>query len=298
MARSKVRKAVIPAGGFGTRLLPVTKSVPKEMLPIIDTPAIHYVIEEVVESGITDILVISAPRKKAMEDYFDRSPELERYLESIQNSDALRLVRSISRTTKLHFVRQQEPAGLGHAVLCAQQHVGDEPFALLLPDEVFCATTPVLRQLLEYYKDIGSSVLAVRTVDHTDLQRYGVVSGTPIDVHSYMVHGLVEKPRPDAAPSNLAVLGRYVLEPSIFPILAHTLPGINGELQLTDSLHLLSQRSSVYAREIEGDRFDIGDKFGYFKATVAMALKRDDLHSSALRYLHDIFNQYTTGIRS
>ena len=282
--RRKVRTAVIPAAGLGTRFLPATKAQPKEMLPIVDKPCIQYIIEEAIDSGIEDILIITGRNKRAIEDHFDRAVELEMTLKAQGKYDLLGLVQELSRVT-IHYVRQKEPKGLGHAVLCAKHFVGDEPFAVLLGDDIMDAEVPVLKQLMDVYEDCGGSVLGVQEVPREKVSSYGVVKPVPVKDHLWRAEDLVEKPSVAEAPSRLAVLGRYIITPEIFEILEHTEPGRGGEIQLTDALKKLAERQPVYAYEFEGRRYDSGDKQGFLEATVDVALKRPELRDQFLRYL-------------
>jgi len=282
--KHSIRKAVIPAAGLGTRFLPATKAQPKEMLPIVDKPCIQYIIEEAVDSGIEEILIITGRNKRAIEDHFDRNVELEMTLKAQGKYELLGLVEELSRVT-IHYVRQKEPKGLGHAVLCAKQFVGDEPFAVLLGDDIVDAEVPVLRQLMNVYEDCGGTILGVQEVPRDKVSSYGIVKPSPIKEHLWLAEDLVEKPTVEEAPSRLAVLGRYIISPEIFGILGKTPPGRGGEIQLTDALKKLSEREPVYAYQFEGRRYDVGDKQGYLEATVEYALKRPDLREPFLRYL-------------
>jgi len=286
---SAPRKAVIPAAGLGTRFLPVTKAVPKEMLPIVDVPIIQYIVEEVVESGLTDVVFVTGRGKSALEDHFDVSPELERFLEEKGKPDLLKMVREVSRMAHVVSVRQKEPLGLGHAVLVARRYVGNEPFAVLLGDVIIDAAVPCTRQLLQVYATHGP-VIALLAVPPEKTHLYGVIAGKPIAKGLYHVDTLVEKPAPGTAPTNLSVLGRYVLPPEIFDILERTAPGRGGEIQLTDGLQTLARRLSLYGLETEGRLYDAGDRVGFVEATVAFALKRPELAAElrpALRRLLD-----------
>ena len=282
--RRKVRTAVIPAAGLGTRFLPATKAQPKEMLPIVDKPCIQYIIEEAIDSGIEDILIITGRNKRAIEDHFDRAVELELTLKAQGKYDLLGLVQELSRVT-IHYVRQKEPKGLGHAVLCAKHFVGDEPFAVLLGDDIMDAEVPVLKQLMDVYEDCGGSVLGVQEVPREKVSSYGVVKPVPVKDRLWRAEDLVEKPSLAEAPSRLAVLGRYIITPEIFAILEKTEPGRGGEIQLTDALKKLAEREPVFAYEFEGRRYDSGDKQGFLEATVDFALKRPELRDQFLRYL-------------
>ena len=282
--KPSIRTAVIPAAGLGTRFLPATKAQPKEMLPIVDKPCIQYIIEEAIDSGIEDILIITGRNKRAIEDHFDRAVELELTLKAQGKYDLLGLVQELSRVT-IHYVRQKEPKGLGHAVLCARHFVGDEPFAVLLGDDIMDAEVPVLKQLMDVYDDCGGSVLGVQEVPRDKVSNYGVVKPVPIKEQLWQAEDLVEKPAVEEAPSRLAVLGRYIISPQVFDILEQTKPGRGGEIQLTDALKKLSEQEPVYAYQFEGRRYDVGDKQGYLEATVDFALKRPDLRDPFLRYL-------------
>lgn len=289
----KVRKAVIPAAGLGTRFLPATKATPKEMLPIVDKPTIQYIIEEALASGIEDILIITGRSKRAIEDHFDRSIELELNLEAGGKITELEMVKKIS-DIRIHYIRQKEPRGLGHAILCAQQFIGDEPFAVLLGDDVVDSEVPALKQLIDVYDKTGASVLGVQEVPQEKVSSYGIVASEPTDeARTFTVNDMVEKPRIADAPSRLAVLGRYVINPEIFPILEKTKPGRGNEIQLTDALKVLAKQQTMYAYNFAGRRYDVGDKQGFLEATVEMALKRDDLRDKFLSYLQDIVAKET-----
>lgn len=282
--KSKIRKAVIPAAGLGTRFLPATKAQPKEMLPIVDKPAIQYIIEEAVQSGIEEILIITGRNKRAIEDHFDRAVELEMTLKEQGKYDLLGMIEELSAVT-IHYVRQKEARGLGHAVLCAKQFVGQEPFAVLLGDDIIDSAVPCLKQLIDVYEDRPGSILGVQEVASAKVSSYGIVKPELIKHHLYRAVDLVEKPTLNQAPSRLAVLGRYIIEPEIFSLLENTPPGSGGEIQLTDALRQLAVQKDVYAYHFEGRRYDIGDKQGYLEATVEFALKRADLREPFLRYL-------------
>ena len=273
---SAPRKAVIPAAGLGTRFLPATKAIPKEMLPIVDVPTIQYVVEEVVQSGLTDVVFVTGRGKSAIIDHFDVSPEIERFLEEKGKPDLLKMVREVSRMAHVVSVRQKRPLGLGHAVLVARRYVGHEPFAVLLGDDVFDAAVPCTRQLLDVYASHGP-VIALNAVPPDKTHLYGVVAGTRVGERLHRVESLVEKPARGTAPTNLSVMGRYVLPPDIFDILETTPPGRGGEIQLTDALQTLARRMPLFGLEYEGRRYDAGDKVGFVEATVAFALKRPEL---------------------
>ncbi len=285
----QVKKAIIPAAGWGTRFLPATKAMPKEMLPIVDTPTIQYIVEEAVAAGIEDICVITSPYKKAVEDHFDRSRELEFTLEANGKSAMAKEVRRIAELANLVSIRQKEALGLGHAIHCAKSFVGDEPFAVLLGDDVvYNADKPCIKQLIDVYETCGKSVLGVQTVDMDEIHKYGCVDGEQIGERLYKVNGMVEKPPKEEAPSNVAVLGRYVITPEVFRHLEHTKPGAGGEIQLTDALKTLAAEQGMYAYNFEGRRYDVGDRMGFLEATVEFALRRDDLHDEFVAYLKKI----------
>src|SRR5574342_716928 len=277
MSRFEVRKAVIPAAGLGTRFLLATKASPKEMLPLVDKPLIQYAVEEAVASGIEDIIIITGRGKRAIEDHFDRSFELEENLKGNGKAQLLKDIRDISRLANFCYVRQSEALGLGHAVLCAQHLIGDEPFAVILGDEIIDAAVPALAQLIHVYKQRHCAVIGVQEVPKQDVNRYGIVTPKRIARGLHRVEDLVEKPSPADAPSNLAVIGRYILPPEIFPILRKTTPGKNGEIQLTDALKELAKSSPMYALEVKGNRYDAGDKLGFLIATVEFGLKNPTL---------------------
>lgn len=270
-----VRKAVIPAAGLGTRFLPATKAQPKEMIPIVNIPAIQLVVEEAVASGIDDVLVVTGRNKHAIEDHFDRALELETVLEARGKFRQMEMLRSISRLVQLHYVRQGEALGLGHAVLCAKRHVAAEPFAVMLPDDLIRAEIPCLRQLVEVYRRTGRSVLALQRVPVEQLSAFGVIAGRFLGEGTWEVRDLVEKPGPGQAPSDLAVVGRYVLEPGVFRALEDTRPGVGGEIQLTDALRLMAAERPLVGYEFSGLRYDVGDRIGFLKATLDYALDSD-----------------------
>jgi len=284
----KVQKAVIPAAGLGTRFLPATKAQPKEMLPIIDTPTIQYIIEEAVNSGITDILIITGKDKKSIEDHFDSSPMLEDMLRSKGKTELLELIKDISELVDIHYIRQKEPKGLGHAVYCARKFIGNEPFAVMLGDDVVRNDVPCLQQMLDLYDEVGGSILGVKEVPQGDVSKYGILDAEKVKDKVFRCHDLVEKPDPATAPSRLAIMGRYIIQPEIFDILENTAPGAGGEIQLTDALKELARRDSVYGYEFDGRRYDVGDKLGYLKATVEFALERQDLSKEFRAYLRKV----------
>ncbi len=287
------RKAVVPAAGLGTRLLPATKAQPKEMLPLVDRPAIQYIIEEAVSAGLDDILVITGKSKWSIEDHFDKSFELEKHLESNGKLDELDLVRSISDLAELHYVRQGEPLGLGHAVSMAKQHISGEPFAVLLADDIMLTGHPLLTDMIKLHEEHQCSILALMEVPQEDISLYGCVAHEPIDeTGTVKVTGVVEKPDPTEAPSNLAVIGRYIFTPEIFDCLDQTPPGRNGEIQLTDAISLLIEDQPVLGYVIKNGRFDVGTKIDYLKAIVELALVREDLGHEFLGILKQIVSRF------
>ncbi|SFI72768.1 UTP--glucose-1-phosphate uridylyltransferase [Paenibacillus sp. UNC496MF] len=289
MAHTRVRKAIIPAGGLGTRFLPATKAQPKEMLPLIDKPAIQYIVEEAVASGIESIMIVSGRNKRAIEDHFDKSFELEAELEASGKAEMLELVRGISHLAEIVYIRQGAPLGLGHAVLCARRFVGDEPFAVLLGDDILQSRRPCLAEMIELYEERASSVVAVMDVPWDQTHKYGIVDLA--EGGGGRLKGLVEKPAPGEAPSNLAIVGRYVLEPGIFELLEHAKPGKGGEIQLTDSLQRLNLTNPMTAFRFEGQRYDVGDKLGFVQATIDLALRRGDLADDVRRYMIERLKQ-------
>ncbi|GAA0121653.1 MAG: UTP--glucose-1-phosphate uridylyltransferase GalU [Clostridium argentinense] len=286
----KVKKAIIPAAGLGTRFLPATKAMPKEMLPIVDKPTIQYIIEEAVEAGIEEILIITGHNKKSIEDHFDRAVELELNLKNSGKEDLLKLVNDITNLVNIHYVRQKQPKGLGHAISCAKIFVKNEPFAVLLGDDVVDSKTPCLKQLIDEYEKRNCTILGVQKVNKEDTNKYGIIKGTQLSDRLYKVEDLIEKPKVDEAPSNVAILGRYIINPAIFEILDNTKPGKGGEIQLTDALKTLISKEDIYAYIFEGKRYDVGDKLGFLQATVEYALKRDDLRDDFMNYLKNIVN--------
>ena len=281
----KVRKAIIPAAGLGTRFLPATKAQPKEMLPIVDKPTLQYIIEEAMESGIEEILIITGRNKSSIENHFDKSVELEIELEKSGKDDLLKIVKNISNMVDIHYIRQKEPKGLGHAIYCARCFIGHEPFAVLLGDDIVYSKKPCLRQMIEIYNEYKTTILGVQEVAHEDVCKYGIVDCKHIEGNVYKAKGLVEKPSVEDSPSNIAILGRYIINPAIFDILEHTKPGKGGEIQLTDGLKELAQKEAMYAYIVEGKRYDVGDKQGFLEATVEFALRREDLREDFLNYL-------------
>ncbi len=287
--KKRVRKAVFPAAGLGTRFLPATKAQPKEMLPLVDKPLIQYGVEEALASGCDQIIIVTGRGKSAIEDHFDVSYELEKMLEERKKTELLAVVRQISDMSHVAYVRQKEALGLGHAVLMARELVGNEPFAVILADDIIDAEVPCLKQMIDVYDETGGSVLATQVVEGPAISAYGVVDAKPVDGRFrgrlHEISNLVEKPRAEEAPSNLAVIGRYVLTPRVFDMLENTPLGAGGELQLTDGLRLLLTQEKIYGYTFEGKRHDTGDKLGFLKATVEFALKRPDLGTAFRAYL-------------
>ncbi len=285
----EVKKAVIPAAGLGTRFLPVTKSMPKEMLPLIDTPAIHYVVKEAVESGIDDIIIITGRGKRAVEDYFDESPELEMRLKEDKNDEMLTIVKDISSLANVHYIRQKEPKGLPDAVLKAEKHVGDEPFAVLLGDDIITSEKPCTRQLIDVFKKYNSSVIAVQKVPIEKINRYGSLKcskiESPFDNDLFLIENIVEKPKIKEAPSNIASIGRYVFVPEIFDSIKQTTPGVNNELQIADSINILSKSQKVYASSFSGKKYDIGDKLGYIQAIIDFSIENEEIGSDVIKHI-------------
>ena len=289
----KIRKAVIPAAGYGTRFLPATKATPKEMLPIVDTPTIQFIVEEALESGIEDILIVSGHGKRAIEDHFDSAPTLEAELRKKKKFDLLAKIEETA-DIRIHYIRQRYMRGLGDAILCAKAFMGDEPFAVLLGDDVvYNPDNPALRQLIDVYENRGGSVLGCQEVAMSQVSSYGIVEGEQLDGRLMRVMDMVEKPLTEEAPSRLAVLGRYIISPKIFELLEHTAPGKGGEVQLTDALKvLLAKEEAVYAYAFEGLRYDLGDKLGFLKATVEFALRRKDIGEHFRRYLRNMVETF------
>lgn len=281
----KIKTAVIPAAGLGTRFLPATKAQPKEMLPIVDKPTIQYIIEEAVAAGIEDIIIITGRGKRAIEDHFDKSFELEYTLEKSGKMETLKEIQEISDLVRIHYVRQKEPLGLGHAIHCAKIHVGYSPFAVLLGDDIIVSKTPAIGQMMDAYNECGGAILAVNQVPREEVCNYGILQAEKVSDSLYKVHDMVEKPAVEEAPSNLAVMGRYILPPEIFDILDNLPPGKHNEIQLTDAIKILNQRQQVYGFVYEGKRYDVGNKEGFLEATVDFALMRDDLRDTFADYL-------------
>lgn len=287
----RVRKAIIPAAGLGTRFLPATKAMPKEMLPIVDKPTIQYIVEEAVESGIEDIIIVTGKGKRAIEDHFDNSFELEQNLLEKGKLELLNEVQKSSKMVDIHYIRQKEANGLGHAIWCARKFIGNEPFAVLLGDDIVQAAKPCLKQMMEQYDRYKSSIIGVQSVPEHEVSRYGIVDGKEIHDRLYSVNNLVEKPKQDEAPSNIAIMGRYILSPKIFGILENQKPGAGGEIQLTDAIAKLNRSEAVYAYDFEGVRYDVGEKLGFIQTTIEFALKREDLRYSLVDYLSKVLEQ-------
>ncbi len=284
----KVRKAIIPAAGLGTRFLPATKAQPKEMLPIVDKPTIQFIVEEAIASGIEDIMIVTGRGKRAIEDHFDKSYELEDILKRKGENDLLHLVQDISNLVNIHYIRQKEPKGLGHAIYCAKSFIGDEPFAVMLGDDIVDAQVPCMKQLIDVFEKYNATVLGVQHVPEEDVSKYGIVSCTRIDERVYSVNDMVEKPDRESAPSNIAILGRYIITPEIFKLLENAEPGKGGEIQLTDALKKLLETQKVYAYDFIGKRYDVGNRLGFLQATVEFALKREDLRDEFSAYIKEV----------
>ncbi|MBD3107696.1 UTP--glucose-1-phosphate uridylyltransferase GalU [Bacillus sp. AGMB 02131] len=287
----KIRKAIIPAAGLGTRFLPATKAMPKEMLPIVDKPTIQYIIEEAVQSGIEDIIIVTGKGKRAIEDHFDYSFELEHTLYEKGKFELLEEVQKSSKLVDIHYIRQKEPKGLGHAIWCARKFIGNEPFAVLLGDDIVQAEKPCLKQLIDQYSRFNSSILGVQQVKPNEVSRYGIIDAKQVGARFYSVDGLVEKPAIEESPSNLAIMGRYILTPKIFEILENQQPGAGGEIQLTDAIATLNAAEAIYAYEFEGVRFDVGEKFGFIQSTIEMALQHSELRNQLLFYLQSVVDR-------
>ncbi len=284
----KVRKALFPAAGLGTRFLPITKAIPKEMLPLVDKPLIQYCVEEAVASAIEEVIIITGMGKTAIEDHFDTSFQLESILESKGKKDMLKVVRDVSNLVHFSYTRQKEAKGLGHAVLCGKNLIGHEPFAVFLGDDIIDAAVPCMKQMIDVYNDKRCSVLAVKRVPKEDVSNYGVIKGSQVGDRLYEVHDMVEKPSVEEAPSDLAIIGRYLLMPEIFEFIEKTPPGKGGEMQLTDAIKSLLSVQPVYALEFEGERYDAGDKLGFIKANIAYALNRNDLKNEVVSFINTL----------
>jgi UTP--glucose-1-phosphate uridylyltransferase len=283
-----VKKAVIPVAGLGTRLLPATKTIPKELLPIVDIPAVQYVVQEAVEAGIAEVIFVTGRGKDSIEDHFDEAPELEQVLENRGQNAMSEILKKIAAMVEIVSVRQKRPLGLGHAILCARDLVGDEPFAVLLSDDLIDASVPCVRQLVNIFEEKKESVIALRRVPSQEVNKYGIVGGEKITDRLYEIREMVEKPQPHEAPSQMAIIGRYILRPEIFSFLEKVSPGRGGEIQLTDGISQLARHQKIYGYQFEGTHYDVGDKVGLVQATVAYALKRPDLRDKIKEYLRDL----------
>ena len=284
----KVRKAVIIAAGRGTRFLPITRSQPKEMLPLVDKPLIQYSVEEAINSGIEQVIMVTVRGKQAIDDYFDRCSELEQFLEQKGETELLRQMQELSNMVDICYVRQKEQLGLGHAILTARNIVGKEPFAVILPDDIIDSDVPSLKRMIEVYEEYGAGVIAVERVSDENIRKYGIIEPRQVSEGVYQVLSLVEKPEPAQAPSHLGIVGRYILTPEIFDVLMVTPPGKGGEIQVTDALQLLLKQQALYACELSGVRYDTGTPLGWLEATVALALKRDDIGPGLREYLRKL----------
>lgn len=287
----KVRKAIIPAAGLGTRFLPATKAMPKEMLPIVDKPTIQYIVEEAIESGIEDIIIVTGKSKRAIEDHFDFNFELEQNLLEKEKFGLLEKINHASNLADIHYIRQKEPRGLGHAVWCARKFIGDEPFAVLLGDDIVQSDTPCLKQLINQYHETHSSVIGVQQVPDSETNRYGIIDPESQADRRYQVRNFVEKPKQGTAPSNLAIMGRYILTPEIFTFLDRQEAGAGGEIQLTDAIQNLNTIQRVFAYNFEGQRYDVGEKIGFIKTTIEFAIKDPELRGEVLEYLDAIIEK-------
>lgn len=285
-----VKKAIIPAAGLGTRFLPVTKAMPKEMLPIVDKPTIQYIVEEAIESGIEDIIIVTGKGKRAIEDHFDHNFELEDNLVKKEKFDILEKVNKASNVD-LHYIRQKDPKGLGHAVWCARKFIGNEPFAVLLGDDIVQAETPGLRQLIQQYEETKSSVVGVQQVADNETHRYGIVEPSTIEGRRYQVNNFVEKPKPGTAPSNLAIMGRYVFTPEVFTFLDKQQIGTGGEIQLTDAIQMLNEIQKVYAYDFVGKRYDVGEKLGFVKTNIEFALQNNEIKEELMDFLVEMIGE-------
>lgn len=285
----KIRKAIIPAAGLGTRFLPATKAMPKEMLPIVDKPTIQYIVEEAVSSGIEDIIIVTGKGKRAIEDHFDNSFELEHHLAEKNKWDLLEEVRKPSNMADIHYIRQKEPLGLGHAIWSARKFIGDEPFAVLLGDDIVETTgTPCLKQMMGVFERYGRSVVGVKPVPHEEVSRYGIVDADLLEDRVYRAKRLVEKPKPEDAPSDLAIMGRYILTPAIFEELEAQREGVGGEIQLTDAIARLGEKESIMAYHFEGTRHDVGEKLGFIETSIHYALQHEELREPLLAYMESL----------
>jgi len=293
--KMQVKKAIIPAAGLGTRFLPATKAQPKEMLTIVDKPTIQYIVEEAINSGIEDIIIVTGRNKRAIEDHFDRSVELEAFLRAKEKSGLLKVVDQISNLADIHYIRQKEPKGLGHAIYCARKFIGNEPFAVLLGDDIIDAQVPCLKQMIDLYDKVQTNIIGVQPVPLEEVNRYGIVQTKEGKGNFLQIKDMVEKPAPKAAPSRLAVMGRYIIQPEIFNILEETEPGAGGEIQLTDALKKLCQIQAMYAYNFSGKRYDVGDKLGFLQATVEFALKKNGLGQDFEHYLQNLVGGWQSG---
>ncbi|KMM58524.1 UTP--glucose-1-phosphate uridylyltransferase [Bacillus glycinifermentans] len=287
----KVTKAIIPAAGLGTRFLPATKAMPKEMLPIVDKPTIQYIVEEAIDSGIEDIIIVTGKGKRAIEDHFDHAPELERNLEEKGKKELLEKVQKASNMADIHYIRQKEPKGLGHAVWCARNFIGNEPFAVLLGDDIVQAETPGLRQLMDEYEKTLSSIIGVQQVPEDETHRYGIIDPLTKEGRRYQVKNFVEKPKPGTAPSNLAILGRYIFTPEIFMYLEKQEVGAGGEIQLTDAIQKLNEIQRVFSYDFEGKRYDVGEKLGFIQTTLEFAMQDNELKSKLVPFMEGLLNK-------
>ncbi|AJS60332.1 UTP--glucose-1-phosphate uridylyltransferase GalU [Paenibacillus sp. IHBB 10380] len=287
----KIRKAIIPAAGLGTRFLPATKAMPKEMLPIVDKPTIQYIVEEAVASGIEDIIIVTGKGKRAIEDHFDYSFELEHNLESKEKWDLLSEVRKSSEMADIHYIRQKEPKGLGHAIWCARKFIGNEPFAVLLGDDIVESEVPCLKQMMNVYEQYQSSVVGVQPVPWNEVSRYGIVDASLIEERVYQANRWVEKPKQEKSPSNLAIMGRYILTPHIFDLLGEQNAGVNGEIQLTDAIARLGELERILAYNFDGQRHDVGEKLGFIETTIHYALQHQELREGLLQYMKQTIHQ-------
>ncbi|TRZ36800.1 UTP--glucose-1-phosphate uridylyltransferase [Niallia circulans] len=287
-----VRKAIIPAAGLGTRFLPATKAMPKEMLPIVDKPTIQYIVEEAIASGIEDIIIVTGKGKRAIEDHFDYAHELEQNLLEKKKFDLLEKVQYSSNLADIHYIRQKEPKGLGHAVWCAKSFIGNEPFAVLLGDDIVQSDTPCLKQLIDQYEETLSPVIGVQTVPDSDTDRYGIVDPIQQEGRRYQVKNFIEKPKRGTAPSNLAIMGRYVLTPEIFMFLEKQQTGAGGEIQLTDAIQELNQIQRVFAYDFAGSRYDVGEKLGFVKTTLEFALQQDEMKQELIDYMKQLMAKH------
>lgn len=287
-----IKKAIIPAAGLGTRFLPATKAMPKEMLPILDRPTIEYIVEEAIESGIEDILIVTGKGKRAIEDHFDRNFELEHILKQKGKMELLEKINQSSKV-EIHYIRQKEPKGLGHAVWVARKFIGDEPFAVLLGDDIVRSEKPAIKQLIEQYEETGSSIVGVQSVPESETYRYGIIEPGGVEGKRFLVHQFVEKPEPGIAPSNLAIVGRYILTPEIFKFLDKQEIGAGGEIQLTDAIHKLNEMQRVYAYQFEGKRYDVGEKLGVIQTTIDFALEKGEFRVELLEYMKRKLEEYS-----